>query len=91
LKAKLTQQEKNNRDAARAAARAELLLQEESGYLEAEGLEQTFKFRQDQLAPSLDANTTSKVYIKWKEQYLARHSSIGCFFFFFFFFLDLFT
>jgi U3 small nucleolar RNA-associated protein 7 len=61
LKAKITHQEKNSRDAARAAARAEMLLQEEGGYLEAEGLERTFKFRQDQLAPSLDVNTVSKV------------------------------
>lgn len=55
------QQEKNSRDAARAAARAELLLQEEAGYLEAEGLEKTFKFRQDQLKDSFDVNTVSKV------------------------------
>lgn len=40
-----------------------MLLQEEGGYLEAEGLERTFKFRQDQLAPSLDVNTVSKVSI----------------------------
>lgn len=38
-----------------------MLLQEEGGFLEAEGLEKTFKFRQDQLAPSLDVNTVSKV------------------------------
>ncbi|KAI7906406.1 WD40-repeat-containing domain protein [Cokeromyces recurvatus] len=62
LKAKLSQQERNSRDAARAAARAELLLQEETGYLEAEGLEKTFKFRQDQLIPSLDVNTASKIF-----------------------------
>ncbi|CEP18947.1 hypothetical protein [Parasitella parasitica] len=62
LNAKITHQEKNSRDAARAAAKAEMLLQEEGGYLEAEGLEKTFKFRQDQLAPSLDVNTVSKIF-----------------------------
>lgn len=61
LKAKLTHQEKQTRDAARAAARAELLLQEEAGYLEAEGMEKTFKFRQDKIFSSLDVNTASKV------------------------------
>lgn len=49
------------KEAARAAARAELLLQEEAGYLEAEGMEKTFKFRQDQIFNSLDVNTASKV------------------------------
>lgn len=61
LKAKLTYQEKQTREAARAAARAELLLQEEAGYLEAEGMEKTFKFRQDKIFSSLDVNTASKV------------------------------
>lgn len=61
LKAKLTHQEKQTREAARAAARAELLLQEEAGYLEAEGMEKTFKFRQDKIFSSLDVNTASKV------------------------------
>ncbi|KAI8358499.1 WD40-repeat-containing domain protein [Choanephora cucurbitarum] len=62
LKAKIMQQEKNSRDAARAAARAEMLLQEEAGFLEAEGLEKTFKFRQDQLTSSFDINTVSKIF-----------------------------
>ncbi|KAI9354406.1 WD40-repeat-containing domain protein [Pilaira anomala] len=62
LKAKLTHQEKQTRDAARAAARAELLLQEEEGFLEAEGLEKTFKFRQDQIFSSLDVNSASKIF-----------------------------
>ncbi|RCH91842.1 Small subunit (SSU) processome component, partial [Rhizopus stolonifer] len=62
LRAKITHQEKNSRDAARAAARAEMLLQEEAGYLEAEGLEKTFKFRQDQLVSSFDVNTASKIF-----------------------------
>ncbi|KAI8992016.1 WD40-repeat-containing domain protein [Mycotypha africana] len=69
LRAKLLQQEKNSRDAARAAARAELLLQEDAGYLEAEGIEKTFKFRQDQLAPSLDVNTVSKIFTLDLPQY----------------------
>lgn len=61
MRAKLSHQEKQTRDAARAAAKAELLLQEESGFLEAEGLEKTFKFRQDQIFSNLDVNSASKV------------------------------
>lgn len=61
MKAKISHQEKQTRDAARAAARAELLLQEEGGFLEAEGMEKTFKFRQDQIFSSLDVNSASKV------------------------------
>lgn len=61
MRAKLSHQEKQTRDAARAAAKAELLLQEESGFLEAEGMEKTFKFRQDQIFSNLDVNSASKV------------------------------
>lgn len=61
MRAKLGHQEKQTRDAARAAAKAELLLQEESGFLEAEGMEKTFKFRQDQIFSNLDVNSASKV------------------------------
>lgn len=76
LKAKLTHQEKQTRDAARAAARAELLLQEEAGYLEAEGMEKTFKFRQDKIFSSLDVNTASKVCMTWTV--LDRKERIRC-------------
>ncbi|KAI7892315.1 WD40-repeat-containing domain protein [Mucor mucedo] len=62
LKAKITRQENQSLSAARAAARAELLLQEEGGFLEAEGMEKTFKFRQDQIFDSLDVNSASKIF-----------------------------
>jgi U3 small nucleolar RNA-associated protein 7 len=63
LKNKIRKQEEVARDAAQAAARAEMLLTEESGYLEAEGIEKTYNYRQDQLVQELDLNTASKVGI----------------------------
>lgn len=36
-------------NAEHSAAAAEILLPEEAGYLEAEGMEETFKFSQDEL------------------------------------------
>lgn len=49
------------REAAKAAARAEMLLHEESGYLEAEGIENTHYFSQEKLKKEVDVNTASKV------------------------------
>lgn len=80
MRAKLGHQEKQTRDAARAAAKAELLLQEESGFLEAEGLEKTFKFRQDQIFSNLDVNSASKVK-KEKYFFLSFFFSLNFFFY----------
>ncbi|KAJ2004245.1 putative U3 small nucleolar RNA-associated protein 7 [Coemansia thaxteri] len=56
--------EKRRREAAiLEAARSEMLLTEQAGYLEAEGeMERTFKVTQDQLADSLDINTRAKIF-----------------------------
>ncbi|CAO3622847.1 unnamed protein product [Cunninghamella blakesleeana] len=62
LKARLEKQEKRAFQAAQAAARAEILLGEEAGYLESEGLEKTYNYRQDQLVKDTDTNTASKVF-----------------------------
>ncbi|KAI8366692.1 WD40-repeat-containing domain protein [Radiomyces spectabilis] len=62
LKGKLRKQEDEIREAARAAARAELLLGEEAGFLEAEGIERTYKFQQDQLKDAVDVNTANKIF-----------------------------
>lgn len=61
LRKKLKDQEERIKNAAQSAARAEILQQEEAGFLEAEGLEKTFAYRQDQLAKDVDINTASKV------------------------------
>ena len=38
-----------------------MLLGEEAGYLEAEGIEKTYNYRQDQLSKEVDINTSQKV------------------------------
>lgn len=49
-------------DAQNEAAAVELLNAEESGYLEAEGLEKTYKFRQDALRKAVDVSTAQKAF-----------------------------
>ncbi|KND01817.1 uncharacterized protein SPPG_03608 [Spizellomyces punctatus DAOM BR117] len=62
LKGKLKRSEKAAREAAYKAAQAEVLLPAEAGFLEAEGLEKTWKFTQNQLKDNLDANTSKNVF-----------------------------
>ncbi|KNC46018.1 U3 snoRNP-associated protein Utp7 [Thecamonas trahens ATCC 50062] len=53
--------EKNRRKAAEDAAAAELLLHtQESGYLEAEGMEKTYKFKQADIAGAVDLQSAAK-------------------------------
>ncbi|RUP47835.1 hypothetical protein BC936DRAFT_145288 [Jimgerdemannia flammicorona] len=61
LKSNIKKQEKKLHDAAYKAASSELLLTEDAGYLEAEGMERTYKFTQTQLANNLDINSSKKV------------------------------
>lgn len=49
------------RSAAYAAARAEILLPEEAGFLEAEGMERTYKFSQKALREEVDISSSRKV------------------------------
>lgn len=49
LKSGLQRTEKKFEDAAHSAAVAEILLPDDAGFLEAEGMEETFKFTQEQL------------------------------------------
>jgi len=46
------------------AARSEMLLPEERGYLEAEGMEKTYKIKQDQLKEEVDITTAQKVIVR---------------------------
>ncbi|KAI7856989.1 WD40-repeat-containing domain protein [Circinella umbellata] len=62
LRGKLERQEEKIRDAVQSAARAELLLGEEAGFLEAEGIEKTYNYRQDQLSKEVDINTSQKIF-----------------------------
>ncbi|KAJ3155018.1 Small subunit (SSU) processome component [Geranomyces variabilis] len=62
LKSKLKSTEKTSRQAALQAAQAEFLLPQEAGYLEAEGMEKTWKFTQAQMKDAVDLNTSSKMF-----------------------------
>jgi U3 small nucleolar RNA-associated protein 7 len=49
-------------EAAYNAARSEMLLPEEHGYLEVEGMEKTYKITQQQLRKEVDITTAQKVF-----------------------------
>ena len=52
---------KRNKDAAERAARNEVLLTEEPGFVEAEGVERTYHFKQKDLASAVDISSANKV------------------------------
>ncbi|BFZ59069.1 putative U3 small nucleolar RNA-associated protein 7 [Saitoella coloradoensis] len=62
LRSNMKKVEHSFHDAAYKAADSELLLQEEEGVLEAEGMERTYKFRQDQLRQEVDVATAQKSF-----------------------------
>mmetsp|Transcript_20412 Transcript_20412/g.44653 ORF Transcript_20412/g.44653 Transcript_20412/m.44653 type:complete len:546 (-) Transcript_20412:382-2019(-) len=63
LKGKLRQSEKLVKDAALSAAKAEKwLLPAEAGSLEAEGMERTYRFKQEDIAKELDTISARKVF-----------------------------
>ncbi|CAG8442073.1 1309_t:CDS:10 [Diversispora eburnea] len=59
LRSTLERVEKRSEDAARKAANYEILLVEEPGYLEAEGIEKTFNITQKKLKENLEDEVTS--------------------------------
>ncbi|ORX88785.1 BING4CT-domain-containing protein [Basidiobolus meristosporus CBS 931.73] len=62
LKGTTKRMEKKYYDAAYKAASSELLLTESAGFLEAEGMERTYKFTQKQLGENLDVNSARKIF-----------------------------
>lgn len=61
LNAGLKKIDKQYKDAIKSASGTDMLLQEESGFLEADGpMEKTFKFKQDEIVNEVDASTASK-------------------------------
>jgi U3 small nucleolar RNA-associated protein 7 len=62
LKSSILNEEKRYESAALEATRAELLLTEEAGYLEASGMEKTYKYTQAEIAKHVDVNTSSKMF-----------------------------
>ncbi|KAG6580405.1 WD40-repeat-containing subunit of the 18S rRNA processing complex [Phytophthora cinnamomi] len=62
LKGSLLRAHEKQKLAAESAAKAEILLPDQAGFLEAEGLEKTYKFTQKQLAENVDLNTARKIF-----------------------------
>ncbi|KAL3674702.1 hypothetical protein V7S43_000640 [Phytophthora oleae] len=62
LKGSLQRANEKHKLAAESAAKSEILLPDQAGLLEAEGLEKTYKFTQQQLADNVDINTAHKIF-----------------------------
>ncbi|KAF9420456.1 Small subunit (SSU) processome component [Podila epigama] len=62
LKAGLKNRERQSKEAAYKAADSELLLTEQGGFLEPEGIEKTYQFTQRSLAKVVDVNTSHKMF-----------------------------
>ncbi|KAK9473216.1 WD40-repeat-containing domain protein, partial [Dipodascopsis tothii] len=60
LRSNLRKQDARFKQAARTAMDTDVLLQEEAGFLEAEGMERTYKFSQAELKDAVDVSTASK-------------------------------
>jgi U3 small nucleolar RNA-associated protein 7 len=61
LRGNLQKMQKRFGELAYNAARSEMLLPEDRGYLEAEGMEKTYKFTQEQIRKEVDVTTAQKV------------------------------
>ena len=62
LRGRTTRDEALNRDAAIHAAKAEVLQPYEAGHLEAEGMERTYKFKQEEIRENVDRASARKIF-----------------------------
>ena len=62
VRTQLKHKEKKIKDAVERATEAESLLPDTPGFLEGEGLEKTFKFKQSDLLPHVDLQTAEKAF-----------------------------
>ncbi|KAH3667988.1 hypothetical protein OGAPHI_001742 [Ogataea philodendri] len=69
LNANLKRLDEQHKDARRSAKDTEILLQEDAGFLEAEGMEKTYKFKQDDIVKEVDAGTANKRFELRLEQF----------------------
>lgn len=51
------------------AARAEILLPSEQGYIEAEGINKTWRFKQDEIAKNVDSRTNERMFNLTLDEY----------------------
>ena len=57
LNANLKKLDRQYKDATASALSTDLLVQDEAGFLDAEGMEKTYKFTQDEIATAVDVTT----------------------------------
>eukprot|EP00055_Hartaetosiga_balthica_P007218 m.24476 g.24476 ORF g.24476 m.24476 type:complete len:567 (+) comp5657_c0_seq1:88-1788(+) len=62
LMARMEKATRKDKLAAVQAAQAEILLTENAGFLEAEGMERTYKFSQDEISTHVDESTAKKMF-----------------------------
>lgn len=62
LKGLLRRSEHKIEDAARKAMQSQVFATESAGYLEAEGMEKTYKFTQEAIKKQVDLNTRAKIF-----------------------------
>lgn len=63
LNAKLKKIDRQYKDAVTAAARTDMLLQEEQGFMEADGpMEKTYRYKQDDISDAVDVSTANKKF-----------------------------
>lgn len=60
LQKRLRDEDKRYKESLKSTAATEILLPESSGYLEAEGMEKTFKFTQEEIVKEVDESTANK-------------------------------
>lgn len=80
LRMDIRRSEKAAKEAASRAARAEILLPSEAGFLEAEGIEKTYKFKQEAIKAAVDVGSAKKVFTLRLEDlgpYSSRYSRNG--------------
>jgi U3 small nucleolar RNA-associated protein 7 len=80
LRMEIRRSEKAAKEAAARAARAEILLPSEAGFLEAEGMEKTFKFKQQTIKEAVDVGSAKKVFTLRLDDlgpYCSRYSRNG--------------
>ncbi|QPG73264.1 hypothetical protein FOA43_000572 [Brettanomyces nanus] len=61
--------DREHREAVESATKTDLLLQEEAGFMEAEGMERTYKFRQNDIVKEVDVGTAKKGFNLKLDQY----------------------
>ncbi|EKX41975.1 hypothetical protein GUITHDRAFT_141699 [Guillardia theta CCMP2712] len=69
LKMQIKRSERDIREAAAKAARAEILLPAEAGHLEAEGMEKTHRFQQKDIKQAVDIGSSKKIYTLRLEEF----------------------